>query len=295
MPNTIFYSNAIKDEYIRWHETLKNEDKWCDDKFIINVTDVLRAHFTIVDYFSEFSSDACLFFNIGPKDPSLLCSAVARQASGFDGILKWTDNFTKIATLVYGINKNHAFHDGNKRTSLLIALYSLHIVGRTPVVDQKIYEKLMLQIANDTLSVLKDKYKIKEKDDWQIYTIAEFLRKTSRPNDKSFYEVTYNELNNILHKFGFGLESPMKNFIDVVRYEEKSFWFKKKTISTKVCHIGFPGWTRKVGRQCIKIVRSSTGLTPERGYDSKVFFQGVDPLKSLVHDYSAPLRRLAHK
>ena len=84
--------------------------------------EVLKAHYIISDYF--ISEGESVFF--GVKSFDLLSSAIARQHVEFAGIQKWEDCYHKMATLLFGLDKNHAFEDGNKRTALL-SLSLIHI------------------------------------------------------------------------------------------------------------------------------------------------------------------------
>lgn len=291
-----FYHSELLPDYERW-EVLINAQ--CADmpNGKVSVVDALRAHYTIVDYFLELKVDALAVGGIGPRDVGLLISAVARQHSGYGCVARWSDDYHIAASLTFGLVKDHAFHDCNKRTALLCCLYYLYLMNQVPCVGQLEFEKLMVQIADNKLREIMRRYHVKDGEDYEIRTIAEFLRKSTRKGDKRQYQVTFNELKRILSRFSIVLESPKGNYIDVTRVQEvKSlFGLKSKVVTTKLATIGFPGWTRKVYHKDIEILRKAAGLTPEKGYDSKVFFYGLDPLKILVHDYSGPLRRLAKK
>lgn len=91
---------------------------------VIGLFDVLRAHYLICDFFTEEGSG---LFQPGPRDLGLLESAVGRQQATFFGVTKWQTEFQKIASLFYGLVKDHPFHDANKRTAFLVALYALHL------------------------------------------------------------------------------------------------------------------------------------------------------------------------
>src|SRR6267142_4543836 len=59
------------------------------------------------------------------KDRRLLESAVGRQHVGTNGNLIYSTPELNAATLMFGLAKNHAFHDGNKRTALVAMLNHL--------------------------------------------------------------------------------------------------------------------------------------------------------------------------
>lgn len=64
----------------------------------------------------------------GAKVP-LVESAAARPMSGFGGQEFHPTHVDKAAALMVGIARNHAFLDGNKRTSLLSVLMFLNLNG----------------------------------------------------------------------------------------------------------------------------------------------------------------------
>ena len=79
----------------------------------INYSDILDGYYLMADHFYTSYPDEKFLF--GLKHPNLLCSAVSRQFTSLGGTFKWQTVFEIAATLFYGIVKNHAFHDGNKR------------------------------------------------------------------------------------------------------------------------------------------------------------------------------------
>ena len=92
---------------------------------LINFSDVLHAYFILADYFTDESSDNIEHMLVGLRSADLLGSALGRQIVSFGGRKKYTDSIEICATLFYGLVKDHAFHDGNKRTALLTLLYQL--------------------------------------------------------------------------------------------------------------------------------------------------------------------------
>src|SRR5262245_60894950 len=112
-------------EYERWRAQLGSDDPYAG-RDTLGIHDVLREHFLIQDFFYREGQG---MGGIGPKSLNLLHSAVSRQCIG-----KWTDKFDICATLLYGLVKNHPFHDANKRTAFLCALLHLYRQGRVPAV-----------------------------------------------------------------------------------------------------------------------------------------------------------------
>ena len=115
------FTPEIESEFERWM-VLVEEDPYASPT-TIGIYDVLKAHFLIIDYFIT-ERDGEGVGGIGPKDIDRLHSAVYRQFVEFDGHQKWPDPLQKCATLIFGIVKDHPFHDANKRTAFLVALRS---------------------------------------------------------------------------------------------------------------------------------------------------------------------------
>ncbi|MDP1678909.1 MAG: type II toxin-antitoxin system death-on-curing family toxin [Candidatus Nitrotoga sp.] len=288
-------NQRVKSEFDRWREHFGEHDPYKANGNM-GIQDVLRAHFLIADY---FYGENYGIGGIGPKDPNLLHSAVYRQFTGFDGNDKWETPFERCATLIFGLVKDHPFYDANKRTALLVLLYFLKTIKRTPTVYQIDLENFIVDIAENNLDK-HSRYKALKlkKDDAEIYFIADYMRRHSRVIDKQSYTITYRELDYCLKKFKFCLSNPNKNFIDVCRIEDKRSFLglgKIKTKIVKIAHIGFPGWKCQVGKGAIATVRRETKLVPEKGVDSESFYRGTDPLYSLLAEYTGPLERLAYR
>lgn len=286
---------AVKTEFNRWCEHFGEHDPYTANGNI-GIRDVLRAHFLIADY---FYSEGHGIGGVGPKDPNLLHSAVYRQFTGFDGNDKWETSYERCATLIFGLVKDHPFHDANKRTALLVLLYFLKSIKRMPTINQKELEDFVVDIAEDNLKQYRRLQSLNLKtDDPEIYFIADFLRRNSRLVDNNSHTITYRELDACLRNHGFCLDNPHKNFIDVCRIEENRGFLglgKVRSKLVRVAQIGFPGWKRQVGKGAIYTVRKETNLSPEKGVDSRSFFHGTDPLNSLIAEYSGPLERLAYR
>lgn len=262
----------------------------------IGIRDVLRAHFLIADY---FYTEGYGLGGLGPRDPHLLHSAVFRQFAGYDGRDKWTTPYEKTATLIFGLVKDHPFYDANKRTALLVMLYSLVKMKRVTTLNQKELEDFVVDIAEDNLRARRLTAMRKARtDDPEVRYIADFLQRNSRGTDRGMKSITYGELNQKLQTFGFCLSNPHKSYIDVCRiveYRKLLGLGRRDTKLVKIHTIAFPGWKKQVGKSIVTLVREVTGLTIKKGYDSRVFYDGNDPLYSLISEYAGPLERLAYR
>ena len=264
----------------------------------LSVDDVLRAHYLIANH---FLLEGAGIGGIGPKSPELLESAIHRQVSSFRGQAKWNNAFDITATLFYGIIKNHAFYDANKRTAFLTALYQLRAAEYMPSVSEKVLEDFTVDVADNNLkrfSRYRDLLRSGSADP-EVLMISRFFRDKTRKIDNKRYIVTYRELSKILGKYGYFLEDPEHNHIDVVRYDKpKKFlglFGSDAEMRVRVGKIGFPRWTAQVSASDIKSVRKMTSLTHEDGTDSGAFFHGLDDMQSLITSYNEPLKRLAYR
>ncbi|WP_300667115.1 type II toxin-antitoxin system death-on-curing family toxin [Fluviicola sp.] len=89
----------------------------------------------------------------GIKNKGMLESAIGRQFAGFGDFNKYDDCFSNVATLAFGVIKNHAFHNGNKRTGLLCIVKHLYNNGYvlSPELDSKEFYEFLVSIADSSL------------------------------------------------------------------------------------------------------------------------------------------------
>lgn len=292
-----FLHPEVAKEYQRWVVKVGLDDPYASrGRSYVGLHDVLRAHFLIADFFLENEYG---IGGVGPKSVDMLHSAIYRQFVGFGGTDKWAGSFEKLATLMFGLVKDHPFHDANKRTALLVVLYQLDRLNRTPKIKQKELEDFVVEVADNRLARYARFQQLSEvEEDAEVVFIADFLKRNTRNLDTRQYTITYNELRQRLRRFGYDLMNPQGNYIDVVRIEEgRKFLFAGPLVqkTRRVCKMGFPGWKKQVRRETLAKIREQCRLTELWGVDSAVFYQGADPLESLIDIYSEPLRRLADR
>jgi death-on-curing protein len=284
---------SLEQDFKRWQKDVGIDER--QHLLALSATEVLAAHFLVADYFVRAGHG---IGGVGPKSVHLLHSAVSRQTVGFGGRAKWTDLYGIAATLFFGLVKNHAFHDANKRTALLVALYHLQCHRRIVSVPQKDFEVLAVRVAENHLDLYPAFRDFRKKDDSEVNFISRFFRKGTREIDKREFRITYRQLAALLSRYGFRLADWAQNRVDVVQdVEERHGFFgtKKRTIARRVTTIGFRDWGTEVSLKDIREVRRATGLTTERGYDTAVLMQGLSPMEALISEYSAPLLRLSRK
>lgn len=250
----------------------------------IEPIDVLRSHYVVIDFcLSEGIGEGV--GGVGPRSCDLLVSAVDRQGVSLGGSFKWNTPYEKISTLVYGIVKNHPFHDANKRTTLLTLVYAFYKLGFYVQCDKGELEDIIVYLADDKLHLLDD-YNIYENEkDGPVKFLAEYLRRNTRHIDKKQYIITYRELDRRLHQYGFSISNPDRNYADIITTET----------GNRSCKIGFPGWSRQVSKGDMRKILDICNLTPDQGIDSKVFFFDADPVFAFASEYRSQIASLAYR
>lgn len=282
---------VLLEDYERVCKTYNTKNKTCEC-CVITENDVLRAHYLISDYFLDEGEEVVY----GVKNYDLLSSAVHRQVTSYGGIDKWTTDYQRMATLLYGLVKNHAFHDGNKRTALLVLLLYMDRKKLQLRENKHKLETLVVRIAANTMDEYGSYHKYQNGEDPEILVIADLLKHYTRRVNKRYYPITYAEFNQKLNRFNVKLDNPKGNYIDVLQYQAKESQFfgliKGKSEYVKIFDIGFPGWKRQINLKALKETLKIAHLTAEDGIDSDVFYHGEEPMYTLINEYRGPLARL---
>jgi death-on-curing protein len=89
----------------------------------------------------------------GIRDIALLQSAIARPQASFDKNDLYPDLFTKAASLMHSIIKNHPFVDGNKRTAITAASIFLQRNNYTLTASNRELEQFTLKVASKNIEL----------------------------------------------------------------------------------------------------------------------------------------------
>jgi prophage maintenance system killer protein len=290
MAGTLLGNKDVEAEYRRWVDEIGPSDPYVS-KVTIGIHEVLQAHFLLVDFFQNIGEG---IGGVGPKNLNLLHSALSRQFTQFGGKPKWNDRILVCASLMFGLIKNHPFHDANKRTAFLTSILHLQKIGRTPIISHQEFEDFTVDISDDRLAVYSGYASISApKGDQDVLFIAQFLKRATRPIDLATKQITYNDLNRIITQRGMFLDNPKGNRIDLMSRVDKDG--KSLTTPKRIAHIGFHRWSGQVSRKDIDIVREASNLDARHGYDSQAFFNGLDDPLTLIKKYREPLERLAFR
>lgn len=88
----------------------------------------------------------------GVRDPGLLASALARPKNTF--AYEGDVSLARLAAeYAFGIARNHAFVDGNKRTAFVVCLLFLRLNGKDIDATQEEKYETFMQLASGELSV----------------------------------------------------------------------------------------------------------------------------------------------
>lgn len=283
--------NEIRDDFeysIRTHSPQK-EQFGC----LLSEYDIMKIHYYLSDYFlskGEIVRYGILSFN-------LLSSAVSRQCVSLGQYEKWKSPFDKLATLVFGLTKDHAFNDGNKRTAFLSLLLALRNLKRQICCKKSEFETLLVRIASNELFLYKSFHKYHKKSDPEVLFISDFIRHNTRKNDTTYHSLTFFEFNRKLRRFNVWMDNPQGNNINVYKKTNKEYLFGlyKKSQDNRILQIGFPGWKSQINPKAVKSVLSAANLTVEHGVDSKVFYEDEQPEYILIEEYYSILKRLKDK
>jgi len=274
----------LKEDYLREVAKVRPDDPLRD--LPVSIIEVLQAHYLISHHFEESHNHAAL---CGIRDFGLLSSAVARQSVTFEGKSKWTEPLDRCATLFYGLVKNHAFYDGNKRTGLLILLFNVWKIHRMVDISKKELEQLTVNVAAGTLSNYPFYERFVGHDDPDVKAISNYLRKKTHKIDTRAYVLTFRELDQKLRRFGYYLDHINRGFIDLCTKKRVLLREREQVIR----QISFPGWKREVPPLTLKDIRKWAGLTPgEKGIDNEVFYNESEPMFKLIQEYESLLKRL---
>ncbi len=114
------------------------------DVTYITLDEVLAIHDDMVERYGG---------SFGIRDLGLIQSAIARPQASFGGQDLYPTLIDKAAALFHSLIFNHAFADGNKRTSLTSTARFLHLNGYELKADQEELINFPLKVENKHLDI----------------------------------------------------------------------------------------------------------------------------------------------
>lgn len=275
----------------------------------LSIDDVLMIHARVARDARRSDEPIALMHGTGieasVKDRGLLESAASRQFAGTTNGMLYKSPMENAATLMYGLAKNHAFYDGNKRTALVSLLNHLDR-NHLSLVDLRWHEveSMVLELVVGELP-LRPRLRhvvagVGARADRDFRALVEWIRQNCREVQRGERRMTYDELNTIIRRHGYEFANPDGSSIPIVKLaieQKRNILGRKREVRVRsnVGSIGFPGWKREVGITDVKRVRKFCRLTEENGVDSAAFYDEAMRLDEIVNRYRQVLRSLANK
>ena len=227
---------------------------------------------------------------IGLRSADLLYSAIGRQTVSFANRRKYTEPLDICSTLFFGLVKDHAFSDGNKRTALLLLLYQLNLFGYLPNCSVREFEKLVVATAANELNTRYSHIwkKFDKMSDTEVKTISYWLKRKTKKKDHSYHlRITMRQMANALERYGVTYKIDNAK----IHFERKipARWFGKETIYRY--SVPFGGWTRCVGASTARDILTNMNLYDQFS-NYQDFIDGQDLYYDLIDEFEIPLRRL---
>jgi death-on-curing protein len=241
----------------------------------LTTTQILHIHQYLTEWF-EKSDDP--ISPPGIKNIDLLESAVARPSQSAGGKDQYITPFEKAAALFHSIINNHSFHNGNKRTGLIAACVTLDSYGHwlERCSDEELFEFTRMTAAHELC----------ENRTEEVPVISDWFEKNSRKRTKMEKQLKFNELRDILSSFGFDVDPPSGERINI---------YKDGNHVETILKRGIQGF-QPYDTHYISGLRKRLDLTPEYNVDSEVFYGGLlseDTLSEIMEIRGEVVRRLA--
>lgn len=246
----------------------------------------------------------------GIKNFGMLESAVSRQTVGSANYYKYPDLFSNAATLVFGIIKNHAFHNGNKRAGLLVLVKHLYINGYvlSPTLNSEELYEILIAIADSSIPAFFQKYVrkysfIRSKDEkketeWEVDTQIRYfsfwIKKNSKAKESTIKgDVRLAELKKVLDNKNIKMNQNGSTLDVYIEKENKFLGFTvgTKTQQRKSYSIGNNRTT--IGRPTLAILRRDFNLTKMHGIDDTFFYDDEAFLDSEIKTYKKIIYQLS--
>lgn len=283
------------------------KDNYNSSKFnvqMLQVEDVIELHSILTDNYNLLPE----MEEISPKgikNEDMLHSAVSRQFVGSGDYYKYNDPYTNCATLVFGIIKNHSFHNGNKRLGLLCLikhLYLNNLVIRPGLGNNQVFELLRL-LADNSLNehsrqYYKNFYNRYRKAKWTDETAIDYLafwlnastvhKNTSKKNNS----IKIQEFRQIIESKGLEFEQNGTRITITKKLEktilQKIFGVSKSFKKTYNLHT-----LKDVKLGFCEQIRKDFDLTMLDGVDNVSFYDDNNFLNEQVVLYKRIIYRLA--
>lgn len=247
----------------------------------------------------------------GVKNEGMLESAVERQNTGFGEFNKYPDYYSNCATLVYGIIKNHSFHNGNKRAGLLALIKHLYVNGyvlNPQLNSDEIYE-FLIAIADSKIkdfhkkyrkiySFIRSKAEKKNDENWELDTVIRYIgfwiKKNSKPKQTTLKgEMKISDLKKILANKGIELDLNGSNLEVYIKKQHKFLGFKLSTTIVNKKKYSIGNNRSSIGKGTLTALRRDFKLTKADGVDNTFFYNEDSFLDFEIKTFKKLIYRLS--
>lgn len=272
---------------------------------------------SIIELHEVLSNNIHLLEEMDPVEPrgvknfGMLESAVSRQTTGSGSYYKYPNACSNAATLVYGIIKNHAFHNGNKRAGLLALIKHLYINGYvlSPSLDSEELYEILVAIADSKIPEFYAKYikkygfirtkEEKKTNEWDLETQLRFLafwiKRNSKPKELTNKgEIKISTLKKVLDNKNIEMNQNGSNLEVYINEDNKFLGFIKigtKTIMKKNYSLGNSRTT--IGKTTLNVLRNDFKLNKINGIDDTFFYDEEAFLDSEIKTYKKIIYQLS--
>ena len=247
-------------------------------KYIIK-DDVLKIYEQLVN---DFESSENPISPSGIKDEGMLDSALFHPQTSFGNTFKYPTIESAGAALMYSLSNNHAFFNGNKRTSMVAMLVFLDRHNFSLKCGEDDLFRISLKIADHKL--VEEKYLT---TDAEIYSVTRWIHGNIKPMKKGERAISMKRLKQILTHFDCAI---YENKVE--RIVSSPFFWNTKKLSSRIPHTVPDG--QEASMQLIKQIREDLQLTPEYDIDSDIFYRAVESsISEFIIKYKNLLRRLS--
>lgn len=236
----------------------------------ITPEEIINIHFELVSMFKDGDDPIS---PAGVKDYNLLASAAARPDTSLNSIEKYKTTEAKSSALFHSLIKNHAFHNGNKRTALAsLIVYLDRNKIRIEAEDDDIF--------NFVLMVAKREEPFDGSSDNAVSGIEHWLQKNSKTGT---FNPSAMAVNDFLKKAGA-----------VGATYRKSGDGRILITGPNYHTIGISGSTKKLTGQVVKRYLQKLGLSvSQAGVYLDEIQEGLNPQQQIIRRFRNVLKRLA--
>jgi len=214
----------------------------------------------------------------GPRDETLLHSALGRPRTSLGSKEKYTHIAEKAAALLHSLIMNHPFHNGNKRTALVSMLVFLDKNGRKLIVKDDVIFHFIVAIASKEPPYDGSPDEI-------IKNMVVWIKEYINPIKSTPSSMAINEF----------IKSCESAGAKCLHRGHGGGWVVHGLPSTGKGIVMLSGSTKKLDGPAIKRYLQKLGLSEGlAGIHFEEFQDGLDPNQKIIRNYRTVLKRLAY-